>query len=173
MGLVRPRSGEVRFNDRPLAGREPFEIARMGVGYVAEDRRLFTELTVAENLMVGRRAGDWSEERILDLFPSLKAMRSRPAGRMSGGEQQMLAIARTLMGNPAALLLDEPSEGLAPKVVEDVARAVLELKQAGLAILLSEQNYAFAGRVGDRAYLLAQGQVRASGTVAEMRDNPL
>jgi branched-chain amino acid transport system ATP-binding protein len=115
MGLVRPQAGEILFEGRSLRGLEPFEIARLGLGYVAEDRRLFTDLTVAENLEVGRRPGGRSEADVLALFPALKAMLGRPAGRMSGGEQQMLAIARTLMGNPSALLLDEPSEASPPR----------------------------------------------------------
>jgi branched-chain amino acid transport system ATP-binding protein len=176
MGLLRPDSGEVRFEGLRIDAREPFEIARLGLGYVPEDRRVFTALTVAENLEVGRKAPPpgvrpWTAEKLYGLFPALEAMRARLAANMSGGEQQMLAIARTLMGNPKALLLDEPAEGLAPKIVEDIANAILALKREGLAVLLSEQNLAFARRLGDRAYLLEQGQVRRTGALAEFEDN--
>jgi branched-chain amino acid transport system ATP-binding protein len=164
MGLVPPSSGEVRFDGRRIDGREPYEIARLGLGYVPEDRRIFTELTVAENLAVGRQAPRppapaWSDARLFALFPALAAMRGRPGGRMSGGEQQMLCIARTLAGNPRAILLDEPSEGLAPVLVEQVAQAVLELKRAGVAVLLAEQNARFTGRVADRSYRLEKGRI--------------
>ena len=164
MGLVPPSSGEVRFDGGRIDGREPYEIARLGLGYVPEDRRIFTELTVAENLAVGRQAPRpaapaWSDEKLFALFPALAAMRGRPGGRMSGGEQQMLCIARTLAGNPRAILLDEPSEGLAPVLVEQVAQAVLELKRAGVALLLAEQNARFTGRVADRSYRLEKGRI--------------
>jgi len=164
MGLVPPSSGEVRFDGRRIDGREPYEIARLGLGYVPEDRRIFTGLTVAENLAVGRqpaRAGGrpWDEPRLLALFPALAAMLPRRAGTLSGGEQQMLSIARTLAGNPRAILLDEPSEGLAPVVIEQVARSILELKAAGVAVLLAEQSRAFARRVADRSYTLEKGRI--------------
>jgi branched-chain amino acid transport system ATP-binding protein len=167
MGLVAPSSGEIVFDGRALRGLEPHEIARLGLGYVPEDRRIFTDLTVAENIEVARqapRAGApiWNEERLFALFPALSALRHRRGGRMSGGEQQMLCIARTLAGNPSAVLLDEPSEGLAPLVIEQVAGAVLEIKRAGLTILLAEQSRHFAGRVADRAYLLEKGVIRAA-----------
>jgi branched-chain amino acid transport system ATP-binding protein len=165
MGLVRPTAGEVRLDHHDLGALEPYEIARLGLGYVPEDRRIFTELTVAENLEVGRqplRAGapGWSEEKLFQLFPALHALRERRGARMSGGEQQMLCIARTLAGNPRAVLLDEPSEGLAPLVVEHVARAIGELKQAGVAVLLAEQSRHFTERVADRTYLLETGIIR-------------
>jgi len=164
MGLIE-RTGEVRCAGRRIERCEPFEIARLGIGYVAEDRRIFTDLSVAENLEVGRRparAGlpPWDEERIHALFPALREMPGRPAARMSGGEQKMLAIARTLMGNPRAVLLDEPSEGLAPLVVREMARAVGELKQAGLAVLLCGQNARFAAGLVDRTYLIEKGRIR-------------
>ena len=166
MGLI-GRSGEIRFNGQRVEGLEPFEIARLGVGYVPEDRRIFAGLTVAENLEVGRRPPReslpaWSEERIFALFPNLAAMSERPGERMSGGEQKMLAIARTLMGNPLAILLDEPSEGLAPIVVRHMAGAIGELKHAGLSVLLCEQNAAFAEALVDRTYTIERGQVRPS-----------
>jgi branched-chain amino acid transport system ATP-binding protein len=176
MGLLRPDSGEVRFEGFRIDALEPFEIARLGLGYVPEDRRIFSALTVAENLEVGRKAPPrgapaWSAEKLYALFPVLATMRGRLAAHMSGGEQQMLAIARTLMGNPKALLLDEPAEGLAPKIVEAIAKAILALKQEGLAVLLCEQNVAFARLLGDRAYLLEQGQLRRTGALAEFEDN--
>ena len=177
MGLVQRSSGVVLFEGKSLAGLEPFEIARLGLGYVPEDRRIFSDLTVIENLEVGRKAGGgavaWGFDRVFALFPALGKRRGNLGSQLSGGEQQMLAVARTLMGNPSTLLLDEPSEGLAPKVIEEMGRAVLALKAAGLSILLSEQNFAFAERVGDRACLLAQGRIIDSGAVRQMRDNPL
>ena len=165
---VRPQSGSVRFQGRQIERLEPFEIARLGLGYVPEDRRIFTDLTVAENLEVGRRpprAGlpAWSPERLYALFPALAPMRDRPGGRMSGGEQKMLAIARTLMGNPAAVLLDEPSEGIAPLLARQLADAVIALRGEGVAVLLCEQNRAFARRVADRAYLIERGRIREGG----------
>ncbi len=167
MGLVAPSSGEILFNARALRGLEPYEIARLGLGYVPEDRRIFTDLTVAENIEVARQAPrahapSWNHERLFALFPALAALRDRRGGRMSGGEQQMLCIARTLAGNPSAVLLDEPSEGLAPLVVEQVAKAILEIKRAGVTILLAEQSRHFAGRVADRAYLLEKGVIRSA-----------
>jgi branched-chain amino acid transport system ATP-binding protein len=163
MGLIE-RTGEIRFNGERVERLEPFEIARLGLGYVPEDRRIFTELSVAENLEVGRRAPRsglpaWDEERLFALFPNLAAMRDRPGSRMSGGEQKMLAIARTLMGNPLAVLLDEPSEGLAPIIVQQVAAAIGELKRAGLSVLLCEQNAHFAQALVDRSYRIEKGQV--------------
>ena len=170
MGLVRPTSGQVRLGAEDVAGCEPFEIARRGIGYVPEERRIFTELTVVENLDVGRMparegAAPWTAERVFALFPSLGAMRSRLGGRMSGGEQQMLTIGRTLMGNPRLILLDEPSEGLAPVIIERMAEAILALKREGLTVLLSEQNLHFARMVSDRACVLEKGAIRWEGTM--------
>jgi branched-chain amino acid transport system ATP-binding protein len=164
MGLIRPSAGTVRFDGQRIDGMEVHEIARLGLGYVPEERRIFTELTVAENLAVGRqppRTGTpaWDAGRLLALFPALAAMLARRAGTLSGGEQQMLSIARTLAGNPRAILLDEPSEGLAPVVIEQVARSILELKAAGVAVLLAEQSRAFARRVADRSYTLEKGRI--------------
>jgi branched-chain amino acid transport system ATP-binding protein len=164
MGLLRPLSGEIRFAGRRIDGFEPYEVARLGLGYVPEDRRIFTDLTVAENLEVGRQAPraespEWSEERLYALFPALGAMRERRGGAMSGGEQQMLSIARTLAGNPKAVLLDEPCEGLAPLMVEQVAKAIGELKRAGVTVLLAEQSQRFAERVADRSYTLQRGEL--------------
>jgi branched-chain amino acid transport system ATP-binding protein len=167
MGLVARSGGEIVFDGRDLGGLEPYQIARLGLGYVPEDRRIFTDLTVAENLEVGRqppRAGTpaWTDEKLFRLFPSLAPLRERRGARMSGGEQQMLCIARTLAGNPRTILLDEPSEGLAPVVVEQVARAVVEMKQAGVAVLLAEQSRHFTERVADRLYMLETGIIRKS-----------
>lgn len=176
MGLVPPSAGRVEFDGRDLAGRPAFEIARAGIGYVPEERRIFAELTVEENLAVGRRPAPagmkpWTPERAFELFPVLGEMRRRPGGRMSGGEQQMLTIARTLMGNPRLLLLDEPSEGLAPVIVERMATAILALKREGLSILLSEQNLVFANAVADRACVIETGQLRhTAGMAALMAD---
>jgi len=170
MGLLPPQAGEIRFDGARIDALPPYRIARLGLGYVPEERRIFTDLTVRENLEVGRqppRAGtvDWSPEKLFALFPNLGRMQDRLGGRMSGGEQQMLALARTLMGNPRAILLDEPAEGLAPLIAGQVATAILELKARGLCVLLSEQNLRFARRVADRACLLEQGRIVASGTL--------
>jgi branched-chain amino acid transport system ATP-binding protein len=176
MGLMARRSGIVRFCGRDISRRQPYEIARLGLGYVPEDRRIFSDLTVAENLDVGRQpprsfpdggpAPSWTEEKLYALFPNLAA--SRRGRQMSGGEQQMLAVARTLMGNPLMVLLDEPSEGVAPVIVERMAATIAELKKAGLSVLLSEQNIPFAALVCDRAYVLEKGQVQWQGAMAEL-----
>ncbi|MBR0663590.1 ABC transporter ATP-binding protein [Roseomonas hellenica] len=175
MGLVPPSAGSVRFLDAEVVGQPPFRIARAGLGYVPEERRIFTELTVLENLEVGRQKpreglAPWTPERLFELFPSLGAMRDRPGGRMSGGEQQMLTIARTLMGNPRLVLLDEPSEGLAPVIIERMAHAIRALKSEGLSILLSEQNLHFARLVSDRAVIIEKGRIRWSGSLAALMD---
>ncbi len=173
MGLLASRSGEITLAGERIDSLEPFRINRAGVGYVPEDRRIFTELTVLENLDVGRRpprpgAPQWTIERLFALFPNLAGMPDRPGGRMSGGEQQMLSVARTLMGNPRLVLLDEPSEGVAPVIVEQMAELIVELKKQGLSVLLSEQNVPFASAVSDRAYVLEKGQVRFAGTMDEL-----
>jgi branched-chain amino acid transport system ATP-binding protein len=173
MGLVADRRGAIRLHGNDISRLPTYEIARRGIGYVPEDRRIFTELTVEENLVVGQRPKReglqaWTPERLYDLFPNIGQMPGRLGGRMSGGEQQMLTIARTLMGNPSIVLLDEPSEGLAPKIVEDMARAILILKKEGLSILLSEQNLHFARLIADRAYVIESGAIRYSGTMAEL-----
>jgi branched-chain amino acid transport system ATP-binding protein len=176
MGLVPPAAGTVTFDGQALRGREPFEIARLGIGYVPEDRRVFSELSVMENLSVGQRppragAPHWTPERLFALFPNLGRMRDRPGGAMSGGEQQMLTIARTLMGNPSLVLLDEPSEGLAPVIVEEMAKTILALKAEGLSVLISEQNLHFAGNVADRAAIIEKGMIRFTGTMDELKAN--
>ena len=173
IGLVPPSAGRVLVDGRDLAGQPTHTIARAGLGWVPEDRRIFTALTVDENLEVGRRpprpgAPHWTRERLYALFPPLGELRGRRADRMSGGEQQMLTIARTLMGNPALILLDEPCEGLAPLVVEDMARAIRTMKAEGLGVLLSEQNLRFAERTCDRATIIEKGRIRFDGTMAEL-----
>jgi branched-chain amino acid transport system ATP-binding protein len=174
MGLVPPTRGRITFDGRAIAGSPPYQIARLGLGYVPEDRRVFPDLTVLENLEVGRRPArdepgpPWTPARLFRLFPNLAASGERRAGEISGGEQQMLTIARTLMGNPRALLLDEPSEGLAPVIVEQLARTILELKGRGLTILLAEQNLRFARLVADRALIIDRGMIRHSGALAEL-----
>jgi branched-chain amino acid transport system ATP-binding protein len=181
MGLIDKRQGQLRFMDRDISQHATHEIAALGLGYVPEDRRIFTDLTVLENLEVGRQAtrvwpqGDpapyWTPEKLFTLFPNLGEMPHRPGGRMSGGEQQMLTVARSLMGNPYLILLDEPSEGIAPVIVEQMAHMILSLKQQGVSILLSEQNLHFANLVCDRAYVLEKGQIRFSGTMQELDAN--
>ena len=174
IGLVPPSGGRITFDGQEIAGEEPHRIARRGLGYVPEDRRVFADLTVMENLEVGRQPArgatrPWTPERLFELFPNLGRMRDRPGGRMSGGEQQMLTIARTLMGNPRLVLLDEPSEGLAPVIVEQMATAILALKGEGLTELLAEQNLHFAGGVADSATVMEKGRVVWSGTMAALR----
>ena len=171
MRLLQSQSGEVSFAGTRVERLEPFEIARLGLGYVPEDRRIFTDLSVAENLEVGRQpprpgAPSWTEEKLFALFPNLAAMQDRRGGQMSGGEQKMLAIARTLMGNPAAILLDEPSEGIAPVIVAQLARTLSELKREGMSVLLCEQNMEFAGKVADRTYRIEKGQVSEESRAA-------
>jgi branched-chain amino acid transport system ATP-binding protein len=182
MGLVAQRRGVVHFNGEHISRRKPFEIARRGLGFTPEDRRIFSDLTVLENLDVGRQpprafpdgqsAPAWDPERLFALFPNLAEMPNRPGGRMSGGEQQMLTVARTLMGNPLLVLLDEPSEGVAPLIVEQMADAIVALKKQGLSVLLSEQNIHFAQLVSDRVYVLERGQIQWQGVMAQLADDP-
>jgi len=173
MGLVTPARGEVSFEGRRIERLPPYRIARLGLGYVPEERRIFTELSVMENLEVGRQkprsgAPAWDADRLFALFPNLGRMRERPGGRMSGGEQQMLTIARTLMGNPRCVMLDEPSEGLAPIIVEQMAHSIRALKGEGMSVLLCEQNLHFCQSVADRAYIIEKGQIRFGGSMAEL-----
>ncbi len=170
-GLVPPAAGQVLFDGRDVRGTPPHELARLGIGYVPEERRIFASLTVEQNLEVGRQAARpgvpaWTPERLFDLFPNLARVRRNLGGRTSGGEQQMLAIARTLMGNPALILLDEPSEGLAPRIVEHLAAMIADLRSAGLTVLLSEQNLRLATQVADRAAVMESGQIRWTGPMA-------
>jgi branched-chain amino acid transport system ATP-binding protein len=172
IGLIRDKTGIIEFDGHEIQSLPPYRISRLGLGYVPEERRVFAELTVRENLEVGRRSagseGRWPLERIFDVFPNLAKMQDRPGGAMSGGEQQMLTVARALMGNPRMLLLDEPSEGLAPVIVEQMARMVAELQADGLSILLSEQNMHFAGAVADRAYIIDRGTIRHEGKTRDI-----
>lgn len=181
MGMVARRGG-VQFLGQDIARREPHDIARLGLGYVPEERRIFTDLSVMDNLEVGRQrprrwpdgtaAPEWTPEKLFALFPNLGEMPLRPGGRMSGGEQQMLTVARTLMGQPLLVLLDEPSEGVAPLIVQQMARTIRALKAQGVSVLLSEQNLPFAEAVADRAYLIEQGQVVHEGRMADVVANP-
>ena len=181
IGMLAKRRGTVQFLGQDISRHEPHQAARMGLGFVPEDRRVFTDLTVMENLEVGRQSARqwadgsdaplWTPERLFKLFPNLGEMPLRHGGRMSGGEQQMLTVARTLMGNPYLVLLDEPSEGVAPVIVEQMVHMILELKEQGVSILLSEQNMHFAELVSDRAYVLEKGQIRYHATMAELAAN--
>jgi len=175
MGLTPPSAGRVRFRARDITGWPPHRIARAGIGFVPEDRRVFAELSVWENLEVARQAaqrpGRWTIESVIELFPVLGNLRERQGGFLSGGEQQMLTIARTLMGNPEVLLLDEPSEGLAPLVVDHLQEQIGRLKAEGLTILLAEQNVDFSLDLADRVYVLEKGHIRYEGTSREFRDN--
>ena len=178
MGLVPARAQTLRFAGHDIRHLPTYRVARLGLGYVPEDRRIFTDLTVYENLEVGTKAAldqgraPWTSERLFSIFPNLAEMRGRRASQMSGGEQQMLTIARTLMGNPEAVLLDEPSEGLAPVIVEQMAEAVRRMKAEGIAVLLSEQNLAFASVTADRVYIIEKGAVRHEGPMADIAANP-
>lgn len=173
MAMIARRRGSVSFDGKDISKAQPHQIARAGLGFVPEERRIFRDLTVMENLSVGSqppRHGlpPWTPERLFKLFPNLGQMPTRPGGQMSGGEQKMLTVARTLMGNPYLIMLDEPSEGVAPVIVEQMAHMILELKQQGLSVLLSEQNIHFAELVSDRAYLLERGQVRFTGPMNDL-----
>jgi branched-chain amino acid transport system ATP-binding protein len=178
MALIPQRSGMIRFLGEDISHLKPFEIARRGLGFVPEDRRIFSDLTVLENLEVGRqplrhhRDGGttpaWTPEKLFTIFPNLRDMPDRRGAHMSGGEQQMLTVARTLMGNPLLVLLDEPSEGVAPVIVEQMANTIVELKKEGLSVLLSEQNIHFAELVCDRAYVLEKGQLQWHGRMSDL-----
>ena len=181
MGLVARREGRIRFLGQDITPKPPFQVARMGLGFVPEDRRVFADLTVKDNLETGRQparvwsdgspALNWTPEALYELFPNLGRMQDRPGGQMSGGEQQMLSVARTLMGNPFLVLLDEPSEGVAPVIVEQMSQMILALKARGASILLPEQNVHFAKLVSDRAYVLEKGQIVFQGSMAELAGN--
>ena len=176
IGLLRPDAGSIRFMNKEISGEEPFRIARLGLGYVPEERRIFTDLTVLENLAVGRRPPRpglpaWTPERVFALFPVLAELRHRRGGRISGGEQQMLSIARTLTGNPLLLLLDEPTAGLAPVVLEQMATTLQALKRDGLTVLLAEQNLHFAACVADRAAVLEMGRIVWTGPISGLESD--
>jgi branched-chain amino acid transport system ATP-binding protein len=177
VGLVAQRSGRIVFDDKDVSSEPTHAIVRGGLGYVPEERRIFTDLTVDENLEVGRQpqrpnAAYWTRDKLFVLFPNLAEMRSRPGGRMSGGEQQMLTIARTLMGNPSLVLLDEPSEGLSPKIVEQMVDAILTMKREGVSVVVSEQNLHFAKLISDRAYIIERGRICFGGTMSELDARP-
>lgn len=177
MQLVKPTSGKVLFKGESMNRLAAHQVAKLGVGYVPEERRIFTDLTILENLEVGRqpaRSGKsaWTEDRLFEIFPNLAERRHNRGKALSGGEQQMLSIARTLMGNPTVLLLDEPSEGIAPVIVEQMAKTILTLKEQGLSVLLSEQNLHFARLVSDRAVIIESGEKKYDGTFAELEKNP-
>ena len=175
MGLVPLARGRIRFLERDLAGMRTYERSRLGLGYVPEDRRIFPELSVRDNLEAARKSADgaarWTLDRIFRLFPALEAMQQRPGGLLSGGEQQMLSIARTLMGNPRLLLLDEPSEGLAPRIIAVLREQIAKLKAEGLTILLCEQNLRFATALCERVYVIDTGHLRFAGTFKELEEN--
>jgi branched-chain amino acid transport system ATP-binding protein len=181
MGLIARRTGAVRFCGEDISTLRAFEIARRGLGYVPEDRRIFADLTVLENLDVGRQsprrfpdgqaAPSWTHDRLFSIFPNLATMLDRRGMYMSGGEQQMLTVARTLMGNPLLVALDEPSEGVAPVIVEQMANAIVELKKEGLSVVLSEQNIHFAELVSDRVYVLEKGQLQWQGRMADLAED--
>jgi branched-chain amino acid transport system ATP-binding protein len=177
MGLTAPGRGRILYNGRDITGKAAFRVAQLGIGFVPEDRRIFPDLSVRENLDVARkasvsgRAREWTAERVYELFPVLASLEHRKGGHLSGGEQQMLTIGRTLMGNPDLVLLDEPSEGLAPLVVRDLGVQIRRLKDEGITLLLCEQNARFATALSDRTYILEKGLVRFSGTIAELNAN--
>ena len=177
MQMVRPHSGSVKFEDRNITGMPVYKVARLGIGYVPEERRIFSDLTVEENLEAGRQpvrddAPGWTREQLFFLFPNLKERRLNRGKALSGGEQQMLAIARTLMGNPKLLLLDEPSEGIAPVIVEQMALTIGELKKQGMTVLISEQNLVFARAVADQAVIMESGHVRYNGPFSGLDEHP-
>ncbi len=172
MALVPPRSGFIRFKGQDIKGKDPYLLFRTGIGYVPDDRRVFADLSVDDNLeIVYRRNGDWTKEKVYQLFPPLAEIKDRRAGHLSGGEQQMLTIGRALMGSPELLLLDEPTEGLAPLIVKALENQILQLKSMGISILLSEQNVKSALKLVDRVYVIDNGRIRFEGTVKDLETN--
>lgn len=172
MGLTPPRQGSIKFKGEEIVGKKPYMLARQGMGYVPDDRRIFADLTVGENLEIAERKGEeWNKARVFQLFPALKDIESRRGGYLSGGEQQMLTIARALMGNPEFLLLDEPTEGLAPLMVKALEEQIRKLREEGLTILLAEQNVRSALRLSDRGYIIDNGVIRYQGSIKELREN--
>lgn len=171
-GLTPPKQGQIRFKGQSIAGKKPFQLVRDGIAYVPDDRRVFADLTVDDNLEIPYdRNGEWNKARVYHLFPALAEIKSRRAGNLSGGEQQMLTIGRALMTSPECLLLDEPTEGLAPLIVKDLELQILKLKEAGISILLSEQNIKSALKMISRAYVIDNGRIRFDGTVAQLEAN--
>jgi len=172
MGLTPPKKGSVVFNGEDITGRKPYLLFRKGIGYVPDDRRVFADLSVDDNLdIVHNRRTDWNKDRVYGLFPALGEIKTRRAGHLSGGEQQMLTIARALMGGPELLLLDEPTEGLAPLIVRDLEVQILKLRDTGISILLSEQNVRSALKMISRVYVIDNGSIRFEGTVSELEAN--
>jgi len=175
MGLTPPRTGRVTFKGEEITGRQPFAIARLGIGYVPDDRRIFADPTVEENLeivrRVTRREGRWTRERVYQLFPLLRELRANRGGGLSGGEQKMLATGRALMGNPILLILDEPSEGLSPLMVRTLVEAIRQIREEGVTLLIADQNVKFARRVADRGYIMEKGNIRYSGRLEELWAN--
>ncbi len=177
MGLAKASAGTITYNGKKLNGLEPHEIARFGIGYVPDERLIFPDLTLRENLEIAIKkrndsnTEEWTVERIYELFPALVPLNGNLGGYLSGGEQQMLTVGRALMGNPSLLLLDEPVEGVAPLVVEELGKQILHLKKMGLTILLSEQNLQFAPKISDRAYIIEKGRIRFHGTIEELKKN--
>jgi branched-chain amino acid transport system ATP-binding protein len=175
IGLVEPRSGEVFFKGRNIAGMPPYTIAKLGVGYVPEERRIFPTLTVRETLLMGVKQGQrgngdgWTIEKVYEYFPALQARDKQKGGHLSGGEQQMLTIARTLMGNPGVLLIDEPTEGLAPLIIETVEKVIMDIHRQGIPILLVEQNMRVALRLAERIYVISKGTIVFQGTCEELK----
>lgn len=177
IGLAQPRVGRVLYNGQSISGLPTHRIAHLGIGFVPEERAIFPDLTVWENLDVARKPGSdgatrWTVERVYEFFPRLAERRNQPGGTLSGGEQQMLTIARTLMGNPDLILLDEPSEGLAPLIVEAIGTLIQQIKGEGMTILLAEQNTYFALKLADRVYIIDDGRIRYTGTAQAVRDDP-
>ncbi|MBN2124841.1 MAG: ABC transporter ATP-binding protein [Deltaproteobacteria bacterium] len=175
LGLVPPKRGSIRFKGEEIAGEEPYRVVRKGIGYVPDDRRIFADLSVAENLEIASRkagsGGGWDEQQVYGLFPNLKIIASRKGGLLSGGEQKMLAIGRALMGNPEFLLLDEPTEGLAPALVRALADTIKRLKGLGLTVLLAEQNVKFTLGLSDEGYIIDNGRICYQGTLQELMEN--
>ncbi len=176
MGVVQPKQGSICFGEQELVGRQPYEIARLGIGYVPEDRRIFRSLTVHENLLMGIKGGErenggkggWTLERVYALFPRLEERRNQQGGLLSGGEQQMLTIVRTLMGNPRVILIDEPTEGLAPLIVKDVLEMLSTVRKSGVTVLMVEQNFKAAIKIADRFYIMSKGQIVFEGDTAAL-----
>ncbi len=175
MGLTPPKRGSIKFKGEDVTGKQPYQLARRGIGYVPDDRRIFADLTVQENLEIAAReavTGEaWDQDKVYQLFPALGTITTRKAGCLSGGEQKMLAVARALMGNPELLLLDEPTEGLAPLLVRALEEKILKLKESGLTVLLAEQNVRSALRLSDFGYIIDDGHIRYQGSVDDLREN--
>jgi len=175
IGLTPPKQGSIRFKEEEVAGKQPYVLVRMGIGYVPDERRIFADLTVADNLEIAERKVEggerWDRERVYELFPALKNIASRKGGCLSGGEQKMLAIARALMCNPELLLLDEPTEGLAPALVKTLEDQIRALKETGLTVLLAEQNVKTTLRLSDHGYIIDDGKIRYQGSIEELKEN--